>query len=239
MRQAIKPDTVPPRSPGKHSATGEQTAPVPQAPRGQCARRSSQAPHPPVAPVSTAPPGSKRRQCHRPPAGNMPGDQARHRTTRSPGKRSATGEQTTPVPQAPAGNAPGDKARHRTMPVAPVSAAPPGSKRRQCHRPPAGNMPGDKARHRTMPVAPVSAAPPGSKRRQHHRPPQAIRQAIKPDTAPPVAPVSAAPPGSKRRQCHRPALPARSISFFMSAIDLYRVNDRHKNNATRRWRCRG
>ncbi|QDI10614.1 hypothetical protein electrica_04584 [Klebsiella electrica] len=92
------------RSPGKHSATGEQTAPVPQA-RPQAIR---QAIKPDTAPTrspgkhsaigeQTAPVPQARPQAIR--QVKIPNTAP----TRSPGKRSATGEQTAPVPQAPRG----------------------------------------------------------------------------------------------------------------------------------------
>ena len=61
-----------------------------------------------------------------------------------------------------------------------------------------------------------------------HQPPKASLRAANPNTAPAVAPVSNAPPGDKRCQCRRPDRRSSDQRFFMSAIDLCRVNGRHK-----------
>ena len=66
------------RSPGKRSATGEQTVPVPQPP-GHHSGQPTQTPPLPVAPLSAAPPGNKRCQCHSL-QGITPGNQPKHRT---------------------------------------------------------------------------------------------------------------------------------------------------------------
>ncbi len=93
------------------------------------------------------------------------------------------------------------------LPVAPLSAAPPGNKRCQCHSL-QGTTPGNQPQTPHLPVAPVSAAPPGNKRCQCYS-----LQGITPGNQPqtphlPVAPVSAAPPGNKRCQCRSLPQPA-------------------------------
>ena len=97
------------------------------------------------------------------------------------------------------------------LPVAPLSAAPPGNKRCQCYSL-QGITPGNQPQTPHLPVAPVSAAPPGNKRCQCRSLPQPATachslQGITPGNQPkhrplPVAPVSTAPPGNKRCQCH-------------------------------------
>ena len=57
------------------------------------------------------------------------------------------------------------------LPVAPLSAAPPGNKRCQCHSL-QGTTPGNQPQTPLLPVAPVSAAPPGNKRCQCRSLPQ-------------------------------------------------------------------
>ena len=91
--------------------------------------------------------------------------------TRSPGKRSATGEQTVPVPRPP-GHHSGQPTQTPHLPVAPVSTAPPGNKRCQCRSlpQPPGHHSGQPTQTPPLPVAPLSAAPPGNKRCQCHRP---------------------------------------------------------------------
>jgi hypothetical protein len=108
----------------------------------------TQTPHLPVAPVSAAPPGNKRCQCHSLGA-SLRATNPNTALTRSPGKHSATGEQTVPVPQPP-GHHSGQPTQTPHLPVAPVSAAPPGTNG-------ASALGG---------VAPVSAAPPGNKQCQ-------------------------------------------------------------------------
>ena len=89
------------------------------------------------------------------------------------------------------------------LPVAPLSAAPPGNKRCQCHSL-QGTTPGNQPQTPHLPVAPVSTAPPGNKRCQCHSL-QGITPGNQPKHRPlPVAPVSTAPPGNKRCQCRRP-----------------------------------
>ena len=90
------------------------------------------------------------------------------------------------------------------LPVAPVSAAPPGNKRCQCRSlpQPPGHYSGQPTQTPPLPVAPLSAAPPGNKRCQCHSL-QGITPGNQPKHRPlPVAPASAAPPGNKRCQCH-------------------------------------
>ena len=71
---------------------------LPQPP-GHYSGQPTQTPPLPVAPLSAAPPGNKRCQCHSL-QGITPGNQPQTPAlTRSPGKRSATGEQTVPVPK--------------------------------------------------------------------------------------------------------------------------------------------
>jgi hypothetical protein len=89
------------------------------------------------------------------------------------------------------------------LPVAPVSAAPPGNKRCQCRSlpQPPGHYSGQPTQTPPLPVAPLSAAPPGNKRCQCHSL-QGITPGNQPKHRPlPVAPESAAPPGNKRCQC--------------------------------------
>ena len=128
----------------------------------------TQTPPLPVAPLSAAPPGNKRCQCHSL-QGTTPGNQPQ--TPHLP---------VAPVSAAPPGNkrcqcyslqgiTPGNQPQTPHLPVAPLSAAPPGNKRCQCHSL-QGITPGNQPKHRPLPVAPVSTAPPGNKRCQCHRP---------------------------------------------------------------------
>jgi hypothetical protein len=95
--RATNPNTALTRSPGKRSATGEQTVPVPQPP----GHHSGQ---PTQTPALTRSPGKQR---HRGTNGasatasraSLRATNPNTALTRSPGKRSATGEQTVPVPK--------------------------------------------------------------------------------------------------------------------------------------------
>ena len=146
------------------------------------------------------------------------------------------GWRLTPYPGYKCSKASLRAAKPNTAPaVAPVSNAPPGDKRCQCRRPaisPPRHRSGRQNQIPHLPVAPVSNAPPGDKRCQCRRPaislPRHRSGRQNPNTAPAIAPVSNAPPGDKRCQCRRPDRRSSDQRFFMSAIDLCRVNGRHK-----------
>ncbi len=202
--RATNPNTALTRSPGKRSATGEQTVPVPQPP-GHHSGQPTQTPHLPVAPLSTAPPGNKRCQCRslpQPPGHHSGQSTPNTALTRSPGKRSATGEQTVPVPQPP-GHHSGQPTPTPALTRSPGKRSATGEQTVPVPQPP-GHHSGQPTQTPHLPVAPVSTAPPGNKRCQCHSL-QGITPGNQPKHRPlPVAPVSAAPPGNKRCQCHRP-----------------------------------
>ncbi len=88
--------------------------------------------------------------------------------TRSPGKRSATGEQTVPVPQPP-GHHSGQPTQTPALTRSPGKHSATGEQTVPVPQPP-GHHSGQPTQTPHLPVAPVSAAPPGNKRCQCHRP---------------------------------------------------------------------
>ena len=88
--------------------------------------------------------------------------------TRSPGKRSATGEQTVPVPQPP-GHHSGQPTQTPALTRSPGKHSATGEQTVPVPQPP-GHHSGQPTQTPHLPVAPVSAAPPGNKRCQCRRP---------------------------------------------------------------------
>ena len=96
--RATNPNTALTRSPGKRSATGEQTVPVPQPP-GHHSGQPTQTPALTRSPAKRSATGEQTVPVPQPPGHHSGQPTPNTALTRSPGKRSATGEQTVPVPQ--------------------------------------------------------------------------------------------------------------------------------------------
>ena len=98
--RATNPNTALTRSPGKRSATGEKTVPVPQP--ATASRALLRATNPNTAltrsPAKRSATGEQTVPVPQPPGHHSGQPTQTPALTRSPGKHSATGEQTVPVP---------------------------------------------------------------------------------------------------------------------------------------------